>query len=335
MPRAKSQKLRLARNGPPQASNQAKAQTPEDIGRKLSRHHDAGEAMRIIEEQGGLEFDSQHGAEIERLRQESAELDARYATSSETLKELEKRKASTRRYIKSSPVYAGSEDKPVKFRHWPGKDKVLIVLISVCLLVVLGMGAANVYANLMASGTPVFLEAPWLAAMLSALLPIASISVKFVTGFMSLDTSRKRYAITIYGLTLATLAVWSVLFAMNFSGVSGGIDWQALESGGNKGPALVWSQMMLEMLAGAALFLAAEDIAMRYAPDVYVENLEYLEIEKALKAHLPQHEDLCARRAEIQGRLNALLAERQAYINHKLADYVALRARLDAARDIL
>jgi len=334
MPKAKSRKLRLAVDNMPRSPERAHA-PPDDIGRKLSRHHDAGEAMRIIEEQAGLEFDVQKRGGIQTLQLESAELDARYEVSSETLNELEKQKAGTKRYMKSSHLYAGSDNRAVEFKDWLVKDKFLILLIGVCLVSALGMGAGNIYANLMSSGNPIFIEDPWLAAMLSALLPIASVAVKFVTNFMSLDKSRKRYAITIYALTLTTLAIWSVLFAMNFSGVSGGIDWEALESAGNSGPALVWSQMLLEMLAGAALFLAAEDIYMRYAPDVYVENLEYLEIEKALKTHLPQHEALCARRAEIQGRLNALLAERQAFINHKLADYVSLRARLDAASDIL
>ncbi len=66
---------------------------------------------------------------------------------------------------------------------------------------------------------------------------------------------------------------------------------------------------------------------MKYSPDTYFENLEYIEIVKALKEHLIAHEALGKERNQIHGRLVELEAARQAFINERIVEYISIRAR--------
>lgn len=304
---------------------------PENFGRKLVHHPDATEAAQLIEQQAGLTYDQKDGAELEQAKQEMNELNARWKASRATMEALEKKKAGTKRYTKSNAAHSGKNEGDVHWKDWQRKDQILLCFTLVFLIVAVFMGAGNVYANLMSSGNPVFINDPWLAVMLSTLLPIGSAAIKFVTNFMDYGRTRRRYALCIFGLTLIALVGWSILFAMNFTGVSGEIDWDSLGESSSSGAALVWAQLTVELLAASALFLAAEDIYIRYAPDMYTENPEYLEIEKALANHTPAHEALRKDRAATHGRVVELSASRQAHINECVADFIALRGRFAAA----
>ncbi len=298
-----------------------------DFAHRLIHHPDREVASEMIKQQATHEADQKFGAELEKLKLDMADIDARYKASSKTLIRLEEKKAATKRYIKSGEAHSGSNKDVIKFKDWRRKDQILLCLTLFFLFVAVALGMGNVYANLMSSGNAVFLEDPWLAVMLSALLPIASVSIKFLTNFFEYDRSRRRYAICIYVLTLVALLIWSVLFSLNFTGISSEIDWNSFEESNDTGSALVWSQLLVEMLAASALFLAAEDIYMRYSPDTYIENLEYIEVDKALKEHLVTHEALRELRGKLHGRLVELEAERQAFINDRIVKYISIRAR--------
>ena len=193
-----------------------------------------------------------------------------------------------------------------------------MAFIAVFLLAAMGMGAANVYANLMASGEPVFIEQPWLAVFLSGLVPAGATALKFISGFFDYARTKKRYALSIYVVTALVLLIWSVSFSLNFTGVTGGMDWDAFgQDDGGKGPFLVWIQIVAEILVAAALFLAAEDIYLKYAPDSYIENLDYLNSAKALKAHSAEHDALRDTRNANHARIAQLTAARQAFINER------------------
>ncbi len=288
----------------------------------------------MIEQQSIYEAAQEFGAELEKLKLDLTDIDARYKASSKALAGLEEKRTGTKRYIKSAEARSGSSEGRIKFTGWQRKDQSSLIVILVFLLVAVAMGMANVYANLMSSGNSVFIESPWLAVMLSTLLPIASVSIKFITNFFEYDHSRRRYALCIYMLTLIALLIWSVLFALNFSGVSSGIDWNSFEQGSGTGAALVWSQLIVEMLAASALFLAAEDIYMRYSPDRYIENLEFIEVSKALKEHLAAHEALREQRGNMHGRMVELEAEHDGFINKKIVEYISIRARHIAAMNV-
>lgn len=297
-----------------------------DFFRRLVHHNDAELAGAMATEQAIHEADQQFGAELTKVRLDSEDIDAAFRISLKLLTERETKLANTNRYIKSGTLHSVG-GKNIEDIRWRRKDQVLLSLLIFCLIIAAGLGMGNVYANLVASGNAVFIENPWIALMISALMPIASVSVKFVTNFLIYDSSRRLYAKLIYVATGIAFLFWGGLFGLTHSGVASGINWDSLGEATDFGFAFVFSQLMVELLAASALFLAAEDIYMRYSPDVYVDNLEYLELEKALKEQRAEHEALREKRGQLHGRLIELEAQREAFINEKVVEFISLRAR--------
>ncbi|NQY65602.1 MAG: hypothetical protein HRT38_18215, partial [Alteromonadaceae bacterium] len=187
--------------------------------------------------------------------------------------------------------------------------------------------------NLMASGTPAFLNDPWLAKSLAFIMPIGATAIKFVTQFIDSELWRRRYSFTIYVITTLLLFAWTALFAMNYSGVSGEINIDPFAEQSYTANWLVWSQLAVEIFAASALFLAVEDIYLRYAPETYMKNPEYAEAEKALKSHREQHKKICNELNEKHAQLSVFQAKRQAQINTKTVEFIALESRFNAANN--
>ena len=301
---------------------------PQDFTHAMLYHPDMNIAVDLISEQTGLNFDHEGHSEIHLIKFEQDEINKNYKTSSAIIDTFEKKKCNTKEYIKS----VGTE-KEIPFNQWKRKDQIILLFLIPMIFVAMVMGAANVYANLLASSTVIFVEKPWLAIALSTLVPIGSLSIKFVSNFLEIDRSRRNYSLSIFILTFGMLMVWTVLFAMNFNGVSGGIDWENMGDTTQTGSLLVWSQLLLEILMASALALAAEDIYMKYSPDAWAKNMEFVAIEKALKAHLQDHKELRELRNNRHARLIKLEALRQTTINEETAQYMSLRARFAAKND--
>ncbi|MES9863531.1 MAG: hypothetical protein ABW157_13570 [Candidatus Thiodiazotropha sp. LLP2] len=295
------------------------ATSPPDYIRKLVSVPDRKLAAEFASEQASLEFDAEDGKDIPRLEAEKEELDERYMASRQQMEQLEHKRKNTKRYIKRQ----NEESKP--FSTWALKDQLSTVLLGLALVAVMGMGAANTFANLMASGEPVFLDRPWLAVTLSALVPCGSMALKFISHFFDHAVTKKRYALGVYVLTIIAILAWCVNFSINFTGVTGGMDWDALgESDGGKGPLLVFLQIACEILIAAALFLAIEEVSLTYNPPAYDDNPEFIEIDKAFKAHKPDHEKLVEHRNRVTSTLAILKNTRQQHVNNRLLDFHAL-----------
>ena len=187
------------------------------------------------------------------------------------------------------------------------------------------MGAANTYSNIMGSGEPVFLEAPWLAWCLSALVPIGSVAFKYVSNFFDHASSKKRYAIFIFILTTFAIIAWAVMFAQNFNGIAGGMDWDSLgSSDGGKGSLMVFLQIAAEILISAALFLAIEDISIKYNPDILKNNPDHTEFSAALKKHKAEHEATGKKRNTDHTAFVLLKNQRQQHLNMRSTEFAAL-----------
>ena len=188
------------------------------------------------------------------------------------------------------------------------------------------VGTANVFSNLQAS-VPLFIEKPILAWLISLLMPLGSLTVKLVSSLFVTYRGKKRFACVIYGLSAVTLLAWTVAFSLNFSGVSSGIDWDAIGESDNKGSLLVWLQLTAEIMIAAALFLAADQIFQKHNPDTLIDNKAYERICILLAEHKASHQTLHEERCRIHGRLAELNAERTMLINERLVEYAALRGR--------
>lgn len=297
------------------------ATSPPDYIRKLATVPDRKLAAELVSEQAGLEFDAGDGKDIPHLEADKEELDARYMASRKQLEQIESKRKHTRRYIKRQ----GDEHKP--FLTWALKDQFATVLLWSSVLLMMGMGGANTFANLMASGEPVFLDRPWLAVTLSALVPCGSVAIKFISHFFDHAATKKRYALGVYVLTIIVIIAWCVNFSINFTGVTGGLDWDSLsESDGGKGPLMVFLQIACEILIASSLFLALEEVGLQYDPPAYVINPEYVEVEKAWREHKSGHDELGQQRNRVTSALTALKNARQQHVNHCLVDFHALIA---------
>lgn len=308
----------------------------QDFIRKMLHYEDAKEASQIIGEQAGLEFDQGQGADAEHLKAKQQDLDESLKASKTKLDHSEKKLKNTPQTIKSGSACKTDTDANTGVQDAAGfwgmktQDQISLSLLFPALATTLVMGSANVYVNLMATGEAVFLEQPFLAVFISMLMPTGSTSLKFIANFFEYHNSKKRYSLCIYSLTATALLTWTVLFAINYTGVAGGVNWETLgESGSSHGSLLVWIQLLSEILVSAALFLAVDEIYLKYNPYLYTENPDYINAEKALKTHQLEHENLRESRGKNMAAIAVLNAARQAYINERIADFVALRARFN------
>jgi len=300
-----------------------------DFHNKLLRLPNPEKAAAMIAEQTGLEFDMQHPERVQYLL-EQPELDASHQVSTAKLNELEEVVNTTPQYIKTCAENSGTDKDKVAFSDWAQQDQMAIIFILMALIAALVMSASNVYANLMNSGEMAYLEQPWIALMISLLAPAGSIAIKFISQAFERYSSIKRYANTIYTLTALSFVAWIGLFALNHSGVGGGFDWKTLGESSSTGSYLVFVQLLTEIMVGGALCLAAQDIALKYSPEFYRENLAYMNAIKARDEHLKGHAALTEKRNHNHIRLTQLNAERQSAINHKLADFIDLSTRFNS-----
>lgn len=296
---------------------------------KMQYYPDAKEATQIIAEQAGLEFDkTQDGENLQKQKALQIDLDESFKVTKATQNTLEDKLKNTKQYIKSGNNPNAEESSKTGFLNMGLYDQISLLFLFMALPTCLFMGAANVYSNLLASGEAVFLEQPYLAVFISMLVPAGSTSIKFISNFFEYQSSKKRYTLLIYTLTALVLLIWSFLFSMSFTGVASDIDWESLGEAQNRTDSfLVWMQLVAEILVSAALFLAAEDIYLKYSPNITIESLEYINAKKALDTHSPIFEKQRDARNQTMADIAVLTAKRTAFTNEQVAEFMAMRAR--------
>jgi len=324
--------MKSLKHKPPDSSsgNHVPPLLAQEVVRMLLSFSDVSAAKKLLTQQAELSWDSFYGAEIETLQLDVKAMEASYEKSTAILLALEEKKRNTKPYIKAAVMRGESEDQQRSFSSWRLKDKIVALSSMGAAVLVLGTGAANVFSNIMSSGQVVFLEQPSLAVMLSILLPAGSVAIKFVVEQFENDRSRRRYILTLYSLTVLTLLSWTVLFALSFHGISGGLDLSTLGETDHTATAFTGVQLLAEILIGATLFQVASDVYAQYAPGTFTRNPEYEEIEQSLKAHGPDHEALRQARNETRACLVGLQAARQSYVNTHLIELTSRQARLNA-----
>ena len=284
----------------------------------------AKEQIKII---AGLDFDGDLGGEVHRLQADLEELDDRYQRSFQTLKDLEKRITYIQRYISISPLLTGENNASIPFQDWELRHKFTLILANTLGLAVLIAGSVNIYTNIMSSSIPVFLDQPWMAWLLSLLLPSGALIPKFLHNKLNSEY-QARYAYAMYGLSGLLLLSWSVLFALNFSGTGDiSLDWDSAEENSTLSMALVWVQMMSEVAIGASLFVMADSLHSHYSRGSYMENLEYIEVQKSLQEHQATHQLLQSDRKQKRAYLIELQAQREKQINEAVIDFISLYHR--------
>lgn len=286
-------------------------------------------AMKLIGEQARLIWQKCKGGELEIVELSVQEVEKAYAKSCDFINSLLDTLHRTKPYIKAALARGGTDSGSVPFSQWQGKDQGVAVFSLVSALGVLFMGACNVFANLVGSGNPVFIEQPILAYFLSALLPASSVALKFVSEVFTGERTRRLYIQSMYVLTVFAILAWTVLFALNFHGISGGIDLDSFEETDYTASAFVWTQLLSELFVGFVLCHVAADTYARYTRDAFIRNPEYARLQDEVKTYQPEHERIRTERNARRSLLVELTASRESFSNEMIALYQSLRRRFD------
>ena len=199
-------------------------------------------------------------------------------------------------------------------------------------IAVLCIGAGNVYAIIMASGTPVFLEEPALARSLSAILPIGAFALEFFKRHLISDTAKRRYTKGVYILCALLLITWIILFAIVFGAASDqSIDLDAMMNGESEadplGRAFTVIQLLAELFVGAALFMTGGDLFGKHMHSIQIANPDYTRAKALLDSMKADDSKEAKLEQQAQSWVNAIENGEQLYIADQIATYEQLRAQ--------
>lgn len=304
-----------------------------DVLRNMLYHSDEKTATSMVTSYAAHSFDkSDDGKSLNIKEQFMRDLEAQLAQDEAVLQKLYDKRKGLKRHIKS-PLNADKSFTP--FSKWSFYNQFMFSGLLLLIPTSMYVGAANVYSNLMASGEPVFLESPHLAIAISLVVPTGAAALKFVTNLFENQSTKKRYSLAVSGAMALSFVAWSIVFAMNFTGISGGFDFDSLgESDGGKGMWLVWLQLISEILISASLVISAEDIYQTYNPTGETENPDYKQCEKSVKATEQSLKTLKEKRANLHGEISQLKHARECFINERQSQFAAMRARVNQFNQI-
>jgi prefoldin subunit 5 len=238
------------------------------------------------------------------------------------LVQLNDRKSKVPGTLKSGTTEDG-KSVSVPFGEWAGKDKAIFLGCSVLMVAAMALGLTNAAVVFLASGDPVFLEAPFRAWLMGAIVPIAGASLKLPTSFIEYEVIRKRYALTITLSAAICLGLWAFFYALEYQGLTGGLNLESLLEPDGKSSYLVFFQLLGEVLASAALALSLENIYRLYCPDSFCQNPEYELLSKQIHSLETELKPLRAEKAELHARIVSLEANREKYAAERVAAYFA------------
>ena len=283
------------------------------------------QAMAAMKAHAALEWDVEFGAELTATIQARQHVEARFVSCNDNLTEMAKRLSRTDPLISARKHKSSKDDEPVPWRNY---DVGLFFLAGSGGVLAAALGAGNLYANMIASMSPVFLETPALAMGLSMLMPLGSLSLKFASDYFPTSRNRKRYELSIFLATTGALVVWAYLFAQTFPGVAAPMDFDTLLTGAQGGSSLVLAQLAVELLAGSSLWIAASGIYRKYQPDTLNDNPAYTALLRAVKAQRSYVAELSEQYGAFQGEVSRLEAERDLHISKRCIKLAALRRHI-------
>lgn len=304
----------------------------KDYFRKLLAQSDLKKAEQAAREYCTAIFHITYGEEISSLKAEIPEKELRCKQFRNAISAHERFTSKIARMIPVKDKL--KQDIPNEHERDIRKylDIALGVVCLIAAIFVLGMGASNVFSIIMASGTPIFLERPELAWMLSGLLPLGAFALDFFKRHLNSDKAMQIYTTSIFGSTAILLLTWIVLFALVFgSPGDSGIDIDALmkpSEGNDLATALTIIQLLAELFVGTALFTTAGDLFAKYAPTKLTINPDYVAAMQLLTT-MKQNYDLTeALLIKKKARLETLNHGLTLYLSEQMASYLRLRAQM-------
>lgn len=295
----------------------------------LAELSDEKQATKSMKEHAALEWSCDSGAKLRVAKQKHDTVETSFVSGNDALLELDKRLSKTDVLVPKKKPKAAKDEEP---EPWSKYDLVLFGSAIAGGVSAAVMGSENLYANMMASMSPIFLETPSLARSLSFLLPLGSLALKFASGYFPTNKSQKRYELTVFISSAISLGVWACLFAQTYPGVAAPLDMDSLLSGSQGGSSLVLMQLLVELLVGSSLWIAANGIYRKNQPDYLDDNPQYTALLKTVNKQREAVKTLGMEYGICQAEVSELEAQRDLYVRQRLAKFSVLRSHLQAAR---
>jgi predicted transcriptional regulator len=208
------------------------------------------------------------------------------------------------------------------------RDGLIILSCFIASAIVMIMGGANCYANLVNSGA---FEGgmQWIAFTLSCLPAIGSFSIKFLSNLIP-ERFKTPYAITINGLSIVSLLAWAAFFALSFSNNTP-INMESVtqeEPVSSFAIQYTLAQILAELFLAANLFQVADETVSKYLSERKIQNPDYVRVQEEYDTQSKIHAELLNQRNEKQGMLKKLEALKHAYISEQVASYFNIASQL-------
>lgn len=287
-------------------------------------HHypDVKKAAGFVQDYAFNEATVEYGYELTEAKEKLEEVSLYCDPLEQEIAALKAKKAKIPTLVRSAETEDG-ETKGKPFREWSGRHKILCCLCALLMVISMVVGLTNSAIVLLASGEPVFLEAPYRAWLIGLIVPMAGAAIKLPTSFIETEAIRKRYALTIIMTAAISLGVWAFFYAAEYKGLTGGLDMQSLLEADNKSSYLVFFQLLAEVFASAAFALCVEHIYRLHYPDLFQSNPEEQLISgqiNVLEGDLKPHREA---KAALHAKVVGLEKKRENYAAEQVAAFYA------------
>ncbi len=305
------------------SANSKDGRKPNDyILHELALLPNEKQAMALMKAHAARECDVEFGADLIAAKQAFAHTEARFTSGNDDLSKLEKRLRNTDQLVPSRKPETSEDAEPERWKHYDFWQFWVAIFGGIAAV---GMGALNLNFAMRTSFSPIFIESPFLAWGLAMLLPLGSLALKFASDYLPTNSSRRRYELSVFLINGGALGVWAYLFAQAYPGVAVQIEFDVLLSGSHGGSSLVLTQLLVELLTGSSLWIAASGIYRRYQPDMLDDNPQYIALTRTVKAQRGLVKELSDAYGICRGKVARLEAQRDLYINKRCIRLAALR----------
>lgn len=277
------------------------------------------EGKSLLESHSGEVFTHTYGSSSP-LELEQEETRRATDDSLKNLKSTEKSELDTARFIRALPDDGDGNYQRLPFRKWRTQDIIVICTLFPFMFMMMVTAAVNVYVNIMAVPSPVFLNSEWKAVLLSTLASAGSLVIKMLPSVFERQSHQEMAKRALIALTILLIIYWIILFDGRFDGIGAKPNIAAmLMNDGNSKDHFVLVQILSEMMIAACIFQWITSLMDTYSPTKLIPNPDYpLAVERREQAQ-KRHQQNLQKLKDAEEALAAYQAAKQGFINEQLA----------------
>lgn len=253
---------------------------------------DAAAGRKQLAELMSAAFQAKFGGQMTSLDRRIGHARSELEVAEADLARTRETEAESPEWVPTSRINHGrdaSEHEETPFRDWAFRHKVEAGAICAILPVAFGASIVTAQANLIGSGSPVFLENPVLSWTLPMIIPISAWGLKSAWHGLKSERTQKVFTEVLHGAAALAVGSFVLLFADQYHGLgtnplAGGVlepptFWDDVKSTG-----FVVTTLFSEMLVSCILAHRLDRIAATYSADFWRRNLENESLQMRIEA---------------------------------------------------